>query len=100
MIVLNHHDDCSSRPSADGKLTGPCNCAVALRTLEARDEARALLARIAQRSIEDDEDPAYLALRIETIVDMLQRDARRLRSSVDHRDSFHQDRVRSKIASR
>jgi hypothetical protein len=102
MIIVHHHADCSGNPSPSGRLRGTCDCSVAPRTTEARGQISHLLAQIAQRSISEGEERAYLAIRLELLAEQLTSVASSLRLAVDNPKRGHEqergDKVRLRIA--
>ena len=79
MIFVRHHENCSGRPSADGKLTGECDCKVAPMDDAARKVLEAMIAALESNSIAVGEDREYLALRLDMLADVLEHAAHMVR---------------------
>lgn len=79
MIFVRHHEKCSGSPSRDGRLTGKCDCKVAPMDDAARKVVETLVAALEGESISVEEDPDYLALRLDMLAEMIEDAAAKVR---------------------
>ena len=96
MIFIRHHETCSGKPSNTGKLTGECDCKTAKLDEAARAELQQLLAKLAEDSLDADEESEYFALRLDELAEQIAKDARGVRRTAKHADRAARQRAYDK----
>ena len=86
MIMIRHTENCAGKPNGAGRLTGECDCKTAKLDKEARTKLQALLAKLAEDSIDGDEDSEYFALRLDDLAEQIANDARGVRRTAKQAD--------------
>jgi len=96
VIFIRHHETCSSKPNAAGKLTGECACKTAKLDEEARSALHELLAKLAEDSLDADEESEYFALRLDELAEQIAKDARSVRRTAKQADREARQRAHAK----
>lgn len=86
MIIVRHTEECTSKPTLHGELTGKCNCKTAKLDQKARKLLINLLGMLAEHSIKAGEESEYFALRLDGLAEQIQRDARGVRLTAKRAD--------------
>lgn len=86
MIFVRHAEDCAGKPNAVGRLTGECNCQTAKLDQDARKQLQQLLGKLAEDSIDADEESEYFALRLDELAEQIAKDARGVRMTAKRAD--------------
>ena len=86
MIFVRHTEECASKPVA-GCLTGKCNCKTAPLDQKARTQLQRLLDKLAEDSIDADEESTYFALRLDELAEQIAKQARSVRRNAKRSDS-------------
>ena len=87
MIFVRHSEECAGKPNAVGQLTGKCNCETAKLDQAARTQLQELLGKLAEDSIDADEDSEYFALRLDELAKQIVKDACSVRRIAKRLDS-------------
>ena len=98
MIFIRHTDECAGKPNAAGRLTGTCDCATARLDQEARTQLEALLGKLADDSIEADEQSEYFALRLDELAEQVAKASRNVRRTAARADREGRLRAQRKRA--
>lgn len=86
MIFVRHTEECASKPNGAGQLTGKCNCKTAKLDQAARAALERLLDKLADDSIDADEQSEYFALRLDELAEQIAKEARSVRRNAKRSD--------------
>jgi hypothetical protein len=86
VIFVRHTEECAGKPNGAGRLTGKCNCKTAKLDQAARIALQRLLGKLADDSIEADEQSEYFALRLDELAEQVAKEARRVRRTARQSD--------------